>query len=374
LDIFDLMERLENKSLVIREDSGPGPPRFRMLESVHQYLLERLDESGEAARVTAAHAAFFLALAEEAEPSLRGPSEKEWLERLEREHGNLRAALGRTDDGEAMARFVVSLHRFWLVRGHLAEGRGWLEAALSSGPLRTDALAAKCSNAAGILCWAQGDFETARSHFEQALDRARSSGDEAALAGYLNNLAMVECEIEDYANAKQRYEEALAYYRRVGDRHNTGVVLSNLGVLLMNQRIFDAARVLLREALRIAESGGSPAAVAGCEANMARLALEQGESKAAREHAQACLVTRRELGDIRGQAAINDILALADVAEGKFFDAVKRISSTEALRSTLAMVPSPWRHKEVTSALERCRQNLSSDDYERAWQDGVVSP
>jgi predicted ATPase len=125
-DILDLLQALVEKSLIVYEEDENGQGRYRLLETVRQYARDRLQESGEA--VQERHQAFFVALAEEAEPQLTGAEQRLWLERLETEHDNLRAALEWRAE-EAVLRLAGALWRFWWVRSHFGEGRAWLGSA-----------------------------------------------------------------------------------------------------------------------------------------------------------------------------------------------------------------------------------------------------
>ena len=132
MDVLDLLSRLVDKSLLVAEAEGQG--RYRLLETIRQYARDRLLESGEATEALRRHRDWYLALAEQAAPEFfRGIESREWLERLEVEHDNLRAALewsdGEPAGGEAGLRLTGSLWRFWVVRGHLAEGRVKVEEA-----------------------------------------------------------------------------------------------------------------------------------------------------------------------------------------------------------------------------------------------------
>ena len=135
-DILELLSRLVDKSLVVAE-AVEGEARYRMLEPIRQYGLEQLEQRGNADAARRRHAAFFLALAEESEPELRGPQQGEWLERLEMEHDNLRAALswalGQEEETELELRLGGALGEFWHLRGYLSEGRRWLQAGLAKG-------------------------------------------------------------------------------------------------------------------------------------------------------------------------------------------------------------------------------------------------
>src|SRR5262249_25074569 len=127
---LDWLAALADKSLLQQAQGLDGEPRFAMLETIREYALERLEQNGEVESLHQAHLGYFLALAEQAEPELTGPRQAEWLERLEREHDNLRAALAwALEHGslEASARLAGALWRFWYTHGHLSEGRRWLE-------------------------------------------------------------------------------------------------------------------------------------------------------------------------------------------------------------------------------------------------------
>jgi predicted ATPase len=133
--VFDLLEALLDGSLLRRETGPAGEPRFTMLETIRHYALARLREAGEERSAQAQHAAHYLALAEAAEPHLRGADQVLWLDRLEADHANLRAALGwllEAGDGSAALRLAAALGRFWWTRGYLSQGRRWLERALAA--------------------------------------------------------------------------------------------------------------------------------------------------------------------------------------------------------------------------------------------------
>ena len=141
--------------MVLAQEQGSGPVRYKMLETLRQFAAESLVESGEAADYRTAHRDYFLKLAEEAEPALAGPEQAVWLARLEAEHDNLRAALEwsctKGGDCQAGLRLAGSLWRFWEVRSHLAEGRSWFATLLDSeNGDRRSAVQAKASAGAAM--------------------------------------------------------------------------------------------------------------------------------------------------------------------------------------------------------------------------------
>jgi hypothetical protein len=185
-DVLDLLGRLVDKSLVVAESGDPeGDLRYRMLEPVRQYGREKLEESGEKDEVGRRHALFFLALAEEIEPKINTADRPRWLERLENEHGNLRAALAwsrKEAQGETGLRLAGALFWFWFHRGYLSEGRRWLGGALATeegiGGLPAPASAAaraKTLCGAGLLAWMQGDLSV-RGERDALAESGRKAG------------------------------------------------------------------------------------------------------------------------------------------------------------------------------------------------------
>jgi predicted ATPase len=177
-EILDLLSGLVDKSLVVEERQKSGV-RHRLLEPVRQYAREKLEEGGESEEVRLRHAGFFLALAEEAEPGLQGPEDAEWLERLEAEHDNLRAALywvlerGETELG---LRLAGALSLFWEAHGHYGEGRRWLEEVLQKDGQASAAARAKALEGLGWLTYRQGDTDRAKAIAEEGLRLSHEGG------------------------------------------------------------------------------------------------------------------------------------------------------------------------------------------------------
>jgi predicted ATPase len=170
VDALEGVSSLLDKSL-LRQEVGPeGEPRFVMLETIHEYARERLEASGEAEEVRRLHAAYFLALAEEAEPELSGADQLACLERLEAEHDNMRAALSWSleKEPETALRLAVALARFWEKRSYFSEGSRWLEAALRQSD-RVEAATTDSATRARLLSEA-GTFAFFRTDFDHAIE------------------------------------------------------------------------------------------------------------------------------------------------------------------------------------------------------------
>jgi predicted ATPase len=193
-----------------------------MLETIHEYAAERLEESGEAEQLRRRHAEHYLALAEEAEAHLYGPSAEDWLGRLEREHDNVRAALDRLEaSGESTLalRLVGAVSDFWQIRGHLAEGGRRLERALQADEDPT-AARVKALNGAAELAIARGDVAAGRARAEEALALSRELGDPRGIARSTWALGYVAVEEGDLAGAQRLLAESVREFRALGDEHS----------------------------------------------------------------------------------------------------------------------------------------------------------
>ena len=255
-DPLDAMASLVDKSLVRQESEPDGEPRFRMLSTIREFALEQLGERGEADLLADRHAAWVLELVEGGAASIFGPDQKEILDRYEREHDNIRAALGRaiaSDHAEMAMSIFAACWRFWQMRGYLAEGREHAERvmALPGSTDFPDARAAAVEAAGGIAYW-QGDLPVARGWYDEALQFARAAADEARIANALYNLTFTfTLEHEDQVKAKTLVEEAVEIFRRLGDEAGIGRSLWGLGSYHYYFGDFEGGIKLAREGLEI---------------------------------------------------------------------------------------------------------------------------
>lgn len=257
-DTLETTDSLVRKSLLRQTVGSDGEPRFSMLETLHAFATEALEKSGESDAVRRTHAEFFTALAERAEPHLKDPEQALWLGRLEAEHDNFRAALSWTEghDRELGLRLAGLLYMFWEVRGHVSEGRTWLEAALAKNADAQPAVRAKALNAAGVLARRQGDDAVAHTLLEESLAIYRALGDKERVASLLNNLAITAEIQEDYRAARSDFEEALGYYRELDDGWGMAMILNNLGNVVLAQDGPRAARPVRGELRRVSGARG----------------------------------------------------------------------------------------------------------------------
>ena len=262
LDVLDGLGALVEQSLARQLKGADGEPRFRMLETVREYGLEQLEASGELGQTRQAHAEHYLALAEAAEPELRGPEQAGWLARLEAEHDNLRAALEwavERDAGELGARLGAALWRFWSVRGYLTEGRARLGGVLArAGPSVGPATRARVLDGLAHLTRLQGDYRVARALCEQSLAIRRELGDRRGIATSLHDLGMVAYERGDYRAARALYEESLAILRELGYRSRIATALESFARLAAAEAQVGRVARLLGAAESLREAIGTP--------------------------------------------------------------------------------------------------------------------
>ena len=319
-EVLDLLTSLVDKSLVVYETGTGGVDRFRLLETVRSYALDRLGESGEAATVQERAAAWFLHFAETAEPQGRGPEQAVWLRRLDTEHDNLRASLTwyeqQAEGVAAGLQLAASLGLFWAVRGYYSEGRRRLARALErtteTSGWEDSPVWAKALHEAGVLAYDQGDLTAAQTYFERSLAGKRRRGDQKGIAGSLQSLGTVAYNRGDYPAARALLEESLALQRQWEDWSGAAHSLNNLGGVAYNQGEYAAARALFEESLQLRRQLEDTRGIAASLVSLGSLVIRQGDYSYARSLQEEGLTLARQVGDQRGIA--NSLVSLGDVA------------------------------------------------------------
>ncbi len=292
--------------------------RLGMLETILEYARERLADGGDEDDVRGAHGAHFLAFAEEAVPQLTGPSQSDWLKRLESENDNLRAALRFFLDvgsGETALRLAAALWAFWLARGYLGEGRRWLEEALAAGGRAPSTVRAKALNGAGVLAHYQGDYVQARALCTDAIDLYRRAGDERGVASALCGLALAARTAGDYATARSTFEEALEIFERIDDRQGIARTLGRLGLAAFYSGDDETFGRLAEQSLAGFRELEDAEGIGLGLLHLGLAALSQGEPARARPLLEESLAISRELGDRRTIAKA--VCFLGDAASGR---------------------------------------------------------
>ena len=261
-DIVELLGRLVDKSLCLIDGEG-SDPRYRLLETIRQYGFEKLAETSEGQVVRARHRDFYLGFAEDAEPRLQGPEQVAWLQRLEADHDNLRAALRWSldcDETEAALRFGSALSLFWDTHGYVREGREWLDELLAharerpTSTVTTRRALGKVLDAASRTRARWSEFPQATEFLTQGLAVWRELGDKRGIAEALNNLAVGATQSGDRVRARVLVAESLALFRELSDKRGTAHALNNLAEILRGDGDLPGARALFEESVPLFEA------------------------------------------------------------------------------------------------------------------------
>jgi predicted ATPase/DNA-binding CsgD family transcriptional regulator len=333
IDVLGGLQTLLDLSMIGRESGPQGDVRVRLLETIREFALERLEASREGDIVRSAHAAVCCSLAEGAEPRLRTSEQQAWLDRLEADHDNFRAALRWCLDsgrGEVALRLAGALAQFWVMRGFLAEGRRWLDAALAATPQAAAPVRAKALAGAGVLTHYQNDYDRAAELFEQALELYRSSGDRLGTASALSGLAMVVGRHRDPTAARAMYQDALVIARELEDGQEIAFLLERLGTVLWYAGDLDGARPLLEESLEQGRALSLRHETANALQALGWLELAEGRPRRARRSLEEARGELGELGDRWGVARASFGLGFA--AAGRGDQTAARRAFGEALR------------------------------------------
>jgi predicted ATPase len=333
-DILEGLGMLVDQSLLRQE--AEGEPRFLMLETIREFALERLEETGEASAIKERHARAFLALAEEAEPHLTDRDQATWLDRLELDHDNLRAALvwaAQEHDAEFALRLAGAVWRFWQFRGHIHEARQRLEAVLAMPGDYPQARAKALEGAGGLAYW-QNNMDTAQGFYQESLEILQQLGDERGVGYALYNLSFpygMRAQ-PDYEKSGGLLEEALEIVRRLGDRLGIGKVLWGMAVLAYWHEDWDRARGLLLESMEHFRSLDAPFDEGWAHFMLGNTELKAGNPSRALPHLRDGLRLFAAVRDVSGVVLHLGSLAAAELAEGEVERGVRMAGAMAALR------------------------------------------
>jgi predicted ATPase/class 3 adenylate cyclase len=404
----ETLQSLVDKSLV-RRTGG----RFWMLETIGELAREHLQASDEADEIGRRHAEWFLALAEKAEPFLKGAEQAEWLQRLEDDHDNLRTGLDwffDHDEPELAARLAAALWPFWYVHGHVTEARRWLERALDAAPDEPSENRAKLLDGAAYLAREQGVEEgsisqveaslsmakevgapstaaLAAAHLcalrataqggrsdppsafaagEEAIDLARKAGDDFALAVALNNLGVATALlVGDREQVRAYNEQSLEVRRRIGDTSRIALSLTNLGWGALADGDIDRAAALFGEAAEIAAGIGDKRHIRGSSGGLAWVAYLEQRWEEADSHARVSLRLARELG--MKPEFVDPIFCLSGAAAATGDTArAARLAAAADLHNSLLGAADADDSARYQAVIERVKAACDPETWERA--------
>jgi predicted ATPase/serine/threonine protein kinase len=348
-EIFELMSSLVHKSLVRQTEEDSEEPRFGMLETIREYCLERLSDSGEDEETRRAQSAYCVVLAEEGNPDLTEAGRALWLARCDIEHDNFRAALDwlfKTVDVEWGFRLCAALFRFWEMREHLVEGRARLESVLLMGGPEHAKVRAKVLIYLSTFATVQGDFPAATYFVEQSLSIYQRLRDRWGMAVAMNARAIVAQDRGDYALAQSHFDETLALWRDLDDKVAIARCLHNLANFVRGRGDYARARAALQEAVGIFEELGDRSGAAWSLNQQGDIAREEHEMPAARELYRRALSAFRDVNDRWGIA--RSLTDLAQIACGE----MDHVTAHEAYREALAIFASLGHKRGIARALE----------------------
>lgn len=364
---------LVDKSLVVREESADGQMRFRMLETLREYGLSRLSACGEEASAQERHFACYLALAEAAFAHLRDAEQLLWLQRLERDHDNARAALRWAldhDEAERGLRLAWGLYLFWRRRGHLREGQRWLEALLAL-PSEETSLAVKARALfalAALRLW-QLDLD-GLAQMENSLALFRQAGDTVMVADTLHALGMAAYELGDEARGLALLEDNLALSQASGDRWSIAQSLWTLGEIAYARGDYERAAHLNAESLALFREVGDVSYIAIVTLREGYLARARGDEAQAAACYHEALALARSLDEIHGSAEALEAIAMLLGEQGMLERATGVLSAATHLRQVTAEPPRPSLQPAVERVTARLRAALGDEAFAAAWNMG----
>ena len=375
-DVLDGLASLVDKSLIRRTEGPRAEARFSMLETIRDYALERLAASGEEPEVRRRHAEMLLGLAEEAEPRFLGVDSADWMDRFDRELDNVRGALTwsvETDEAPAGLRLATALRQFWLRRGHLTEGRTWLERLLALRSARAgDALRAKALGALGRIAYRQNDFAMVRSAHQEAAEIAGQLDDPVLLAGALHDLSYVPLLDEDYPRARELLGESLALAKASGDPHLIAEVTGGVSFHEFFSGSPEKSIPLLEETIALQRQLGEQLVAAGNLIGLANATLIVGDVETARGHARDALETLFPARDDIAAGGALMVLAIIENAAGDHERAARLTGAATRLRDEAGGGFPPAMASRAGDPETDGRRHLGKEAYERASAEGYA--
>jgi tetratricopeptide (TPR) repeat protein len=370
-DIVDRLDYLADQSL-IRRLPDFDEPRFLMLQTIREFGAERLEESGEAQTIRDRHAAAFLALAQQAQPNLFGRERKAWLDRLETEQDNFRAALDWTlSRGDARSAMLLggSLWRYWQMRGHIHEGRSRMQQILAmtgSHDYVEERLVAL--EAAGGLAYWQADMASAQVLYDECLDLTRRVGDKRRLANAIYNAAFPRV-VNRTAIAEPRalLEEALPLFKEIGDQSGVARALWALGNSYYFGADYEQSRQLLEQSQALSRSIDDRFALGWALHTHGLVALKTGNLETARKDFLEAIDIFTDANDVSGIVLQLDNLSQVIRTAGDPLKATRLAGAAKAHQGRTG-TSLGWLLSEQEGRTGR--EGLSEQEAARVWEEG----
>ena len=417
MNVLDLLTQLMEKSMIYVDRSMWKEPRYRFLETIRQYASEKLSAAGEIEELKDRHLAYYLQLVEYANPKLAGSEQTIWLNRMEADHDNLRAALEWStckDSGENLSlKIAIPLGEFWKYRGFITEGRKRLRAVLDCQDADVVSLErGEVLDKAATLAYYQGDYdeshslwaeglqtykklgdggkqgeafaltglantateggnyESASRLFEQALVIMREIGDTSGTANTIRNLGWAAMRPGDYIKARERLEEALMLYRQLDDKNGIASCLSGLGEVAVRVGDYDQAKTYLEESLQLRNELKHKWGIGATLGTLGWMALRQEDYNQVRVYLGESLAVRREISDKGGIAWCLEKLAESAWLEKAPERSARLFAAAAAIRKSIDSVIDPADQPEYDRILQLLGEEMGEDAFQAAWEEG----
>lgn len=374
--VFDKLDSLVNKSLIQQQELPDGDPHFTMLETLHEYAWERLTASGEAPMMSKRHAAYFTALVERATPELRRAGFTYWMQRLENEDNNLRAALEWSlEDGdlELGLRLVATLRDYWVMSGRFIQAEGWIQRALAKSSAAAPSLRIGVLITAGFVLYFSAQHRTRQVQFlEEAIALARKLDDQLNLARALVFLGITFVgQPAEYQRALSLVDEGLTIFRRLEYKSGIAQALNILGELRRANGDDEGAQAAYEECLLVAGESGELRREAMMLNNLGCIAMHRHDVQRAKQLFRKALTKRFKLGhDKRGMITNIVFLAGALAASGDPERAAQLFGAAEAALEMMGVGLEPGDQPEHDRNLAFVRSQLDASTFEGCWRKG----
>jgi predicted ATPase len=417
IEALDLLTALLDQSLLQRFETVDGESRFTMLETIREFALDRLIASAEEQSIRDFHASYFLDLSERGESALNGPNQARWMNRLETEYGNLRAAMAwwiERQDASSSQRMGSALWHFWAASGRLNEGRDWLDRSLALSPGERTATRAQALLRRGNLAIDLAEYPQAQQLYEESWSSFRELDDDLNACRALNGLGLVQWSLGNYSAARIAHEAVLAVCKAEGWKRGIALATQNLGRVAIAEGDFLEARSALEISLAIRRDLGDVGGMAYAKYWLGRLYRLDGRIEESWYALSGSLGNFREAGDRSGIALVynelgslahdlNDYvralsyhldallegeetgntesiveclegIAVVALAMDRSQIGVRILSSTKAWRLRKGAPVIPYVQQQLDATLERTRGAMPMDEFRQAWDAGQALP
>ena len=374
-EVLETISHLVDKSLVTANKLERGETCYRLLETIREYALEKLAESPDMVIVKNNHLEYFIQFSEEGDRKIRGSEQVTWLERLEDEYDNLRAALRWALDNknrEAGMRLSTSLVYFWLVHGHITENVIWLEKFLDQKqdvPLNVEAWGL-LAHGVMLRTTARDDNNEGELLHEKSLRLFRELDDRTGIAFALNLLGVIALQRGELAKAEQLLNESLALRRELGDPWTIAQTLQNFAPIALRNNDLEKAREYAEKTVLWFERAGDQRGIARSLEDFAEIAQLEGNHVHAVELMAKSLLKLIPLGDRGAIASVLENLIISFAALRKYKMGALMIGITEALRDEIGMPHHRNEYEDYPRAVTIIRKNLSESNFKQNWSKG----